>query len=324
MSEVVLSSPAPPDEAKLNWKHPLQLVESRLDSILSRPLGYETSGVLQAGSLLREAMRYSVFSGGKRLRSQLVLEAANVVGSPQHSVEWALPAACAIELIHAYSLVHDDLPAMDNADTRRGRPSCHRKYGEANAILAGDALLTLAFEVLAEPIETTVPISADRSPHQLRAAALVARAAGEMGMVGGQTIDMDWSGGVDAVTGEALFQMHAMKTGALIRVSSEVGALLGGGTAEQVEALRSYGVHLGRAFQITDDILDVIGDPNQTGKAASDAANGKLTAPAIFGLETARDMAREAVESAVGTLQEFGSEADTLRALARFIHEREK
>ncbi len=292
---------------------------------------------------LHQAMNYAVFGGGKRLRSQLALEAAGIVGGDT-ALEKALPAACAIELIHAYSLVHDDLPAMDNADTRRGRPSCHRQFGEAVAILAGDALLTMAFEVLAGDVILAGDAEPDESPlvnarvdaaSLLRVIRLVAQAAGEAGMVGGQAIDIAWSNvsanaqqgarlGDTSVSGESLTRMHAMKTGALIRVAAEAGAVLGGGTMQQIRALRDYGAHLGRAFQLTDDLLDATGDPHRTGKAATDSANGKATAPQVFGLAQTVQLAREASEAAVAALEDFGAQADTLRQLARFVAQREK
>ncbi len=304
---------------KIAWRAPL--------NVLDEALGHELWVARSEQRELMEAMRYAVFSGGKRLRSQLVLESAHVVGG---SIENALPAACAIEMIHAYSLVHDDLPAMDNADTRRGRPSCHKKFGEALAILSGDALLTLAFETLTRNTDET------SAWNTLRATRLIAKAAGAAGMVGGQAIDIAWSNGASewsngasetmgatVVSGESLMRMHALKTGALIEVSCETGALLGGGNATQIEMMRCYGAHLGRAFQLTDDILDAIGDPRQTGKAATDNINGKATAPVVFGLERAREMARDAGESAIEALRDLGDEASTLRQLADFVVRRE-
>ena len=312
---------------EIAWRAPLNLI----DEALNREL--ETA-VDERRELL-EAMRYAVFSGGKRLRSQLTLECAGVTNDA--AIERALPAACAIEMIHAYSLVHDDLPVMDNADTRRGRPSCHKKFGEALAILAGDALLTLAFETLTRNTDET------NAWNTLRATMLIAKAAGAEGMVGGQAIDIAWSNATNAtsvsgaphasgapetsnqtvVSGESLMQMHALKTGALIEVSCEVGALLGGGNATQIEAMRCYGAHLGRAFQITDDILDAIGDPRQTGKAATDDINGKATAPQVFGMQGAREMALQAGESAIEALRDLGDEAKALRQLADFVVRRE-
>jgi geranylgeranyl diphosphate synthase type II len=212
---------------------------------------------------------------------------------------------------------------MDNADTRRGRPSCHKAFGEAMAILAGDALLTMAFEMLVER-QHGEEWTGEEAQSTLRAVQLIARAAGEAGMAGGQAIDIAWSTDATSVTGDALMEMHSMKTGALIRVAAEAGALLGGGSIAQIEALHSYGAHLGRAFQITDDVLDVVGDPEHMGKDATDAANGKATAPAVFGLERSRQLAAEASEAAVAALHDFGVEADTLRHLAEFIVRREK
>jgi geranylgeranyl diphosphate synthase type II len=302
------------------WHFPPRLVEESLDKVLCEPSSSTHSHSELAR--LREAMRYAVFSGGKRFRSQLMMESAAVVAQAngqRPDAAKVLPAASALEMIHAYSLVHDDLPAMDDADTRRGRPSCHKAYGEANAILVGDALLTSAFEILMTPAD------GNDAQSTLRAARLIAQAAGEAGMVGGQTIDIAWSHEhINGVTAEELLQMHAMKTGALIRCASEVGAVLAGGSDEQITALHNYGKHLGRAFQIHDDVLDVEGDPALTGKAASDAANNKTTAPAIFGLEAAKQMARESGQLAIDALNIFDKEADALRQLARFVTEREK
>lgn len=300
----------------INWRYRPSLVDDALDGALRSWAEPEEPG---AESLV-QAMRYALFGGGKRLRSQLVLEAGGVVGGPHWDVAAALPAACAIEMIHAYSLVHDDLPSMDNADTRRGRPSCHREFGEAMAILAGDGLLTLAFETLAG--EESAPIDAAL---RLRAVAIIASAAGAAGMVGGQAIDIDWSDSkINSVSGDSLLAMHAMKTGALIRAACEVGAVLGGGAAAEVSALVDYGTHLGRAFQIHDDVLDIVGDPQMTGKGATDVANSKTTAPAVFGLERAREMADETAAAALAALSGFGAEADALRHTAQFAVQRHK
>ncbi len=308
------------DMNSIAWHFAPQLVEASLNEALCVPSS--SAHPHQELARLRDAMRYAVFSGGKRFRSQLLMEsAATIFRANGQTPEAAkvLPAACALEMIHAYSLVHDDLPAMDNADTRRGRPSCHKAFGEANAILVGDALLTLAFEVLMNPH----PSADDQST--LHAARLLAQSAGELGMVGGQAMDIAWSHEhVNSVTREELLQMHSMKTGALIRCAGEVGAVLAGGSEEQVRALHEYGKYLGRAFQIHDDVLDVEGDPELTGKSASDAANFKSTAPAVFGLEQSKQMAREAAEAAIDALKIFGAEADALRQLAQFVTEREQ
>ena len=303
----------------VQWRFAPQIVEDALQSWLPvLEADKSSSADVRSDATLRAAMRHAVFGGGKRLRSQLVLEAAGVVGGPAFHPQRALAPACALEMIHAYSLVHDDLPAMDNADTRRGRPSCHKAFGEALAILAGDALLTLAFEVLAAD-DYLRPRAA------VRLARLIAHAAGEAGMVGGQAIDIAWSdAAVPDLTGERLLAMHARKTGALLRSSAEAGAIAGGGDEAQIAALRDYGAHLGRAFQIADDVLDVVGDPALTGKASSDAANHKITAPALFGLDGARKLAHKAQQAALDSLMIFGPEADALRQLARFVVEREK
>lgn len=305
------------------WQFPPDLIEDALQGVLPLP----DKDVEAERARLQRAMRSAVFNGGKRLRFHLLLETAFVASHSQKQdldLNGVLPAACAIELIHAYSLVHDDLPAMDDADTRRGKPSCHREFGEATAILVGDALLTLAFEAM-----TQVPF--DRSTPALRATAIIARAAGENGMVGGQMIDIAWSnekenGGLISapVSGEALLQMHALKTGALIRAACEAGGVLGAGDAKAIKSLARYGTQLGRAFQLKDDLLDVEGDPEIMGKSATDVANDKITAPAFFGLEATRRLTFAARDEALGALEYFGDEADALRQLAHFVAEREK
>jgi len=304
--------------AEIAWRYEPSLVEAALDEILSATDGAEQQ---DGTARLRQAMRYAVLGGGKRLRSQLLLEAAAVVGGVTFDVSGALPAACALELIHAYSLVHDDLPAMDDAATRRGRPSCHREFGEATAILVGDALLTLAFEVMAQP---STQGTGDAGA-QLKALQLLARAAGEAGMVGGQMIDITWSDqNVTDIDGPQLLRMHALKTGALIGAAAEIGAVVGGGTTQQVAALRTYGASVGRAFQIHDDVLDVEGDPLLMGKDATDVANFKTTAPGVFGLGSAKQLASEASEAAIASIDGYGEEAAALRQLARYVVQREK
>ncbi len=300
---------------EIEWRFAPQLIEDALQNWLPVRKADKTSpSDAQSDAQLRAAMRHAIFSGGKRLRSQLVLEAC---GAARGAVKHALAPACALEMIHAYSLVHDDLPAMDDADTRRGQPSCHKAFGEAQAVLAGDALLTMAFEILAAD---------DNEPaRQVRLIRLIAQAAGEAGMVGGQAVDIAWSNAqASDISGAQLLQMHARKTGALICVSAEAGAIAGGGSEEQITALRNYGRHLGRAFQISDDVLDVVGDPALTGKASSDAENNKITATALFGLEGAKQQAQESRDAAMDSLKIFGPEADSLRALARFVVERER
>ena len=259
-----------------------------------------------APGILLEAIRYSLFAGGKRLRPALALGAAEIV-SGDDAV--ALPAACAIEMIHTYSLMHDDLPAMDNDDLRRGKPTSHKVYGEAMAILAGDALATMAFDVLAQAGD-------------LRVIQEIARAVGVGGMAGGQVLDLQSEG--KEISLEQLRRLHACKTGALIRVSVRSGALLARASEEQLEALSKFGEHLGLAFQIADDILDVTGDEKTLGKPiGSDEAKNKSTYPALVGLDRAHRLADEAADSAVKALEPFGSEADIFRALARFVVERQ-
>lgn len=303
------------------WHFEPRLVIEALEKLLpTPPANRDSQGWAPELSRLRLAMREAVLGGGKGMRSQLVMEAFAVVTQAQHrqaGAEQIVPAACALELIHAYSLVHDDLPAMDNADTRRGQPSSHVRCGQATAILVGDGLQTLAFEVMC-----ALQVPAERVLSAIR---LLAQASGEAGMVGGQAIDIDWSQeNRESVSGESLLAMHALKTGALIRASGEIGAVLAGGSAAQVAALREYGRHLGRAFQIQDDVLDVEGDPEVTGKKATDLANFKITAPAAFGLERAKAMAQESSCAAVEALREFGGEADTLRNLAAFVTSRKQ
>lgn len=256
---------------------------------------------------LVEAMEYSLMAGGKRLRPALALGAARATGGPE---EAALPAACALEMIHTYSLIHDDLPAMDNDDLRRGRPTAHKAFGEATAILAGDSLLTLAFEVLAEA----------GNPAVIRE---IAHASGVCGMAGGQYVDLQ-SEGKRLTLGE-LRNIHRCKTGALIRVAVRAGALATNAPAPALEALTAYGEHIGLAFQIADDILDVVGDEAAIGKrVGSDEANEKATYPALLGLEQSRTRAREAADAAIAALVDFGPEADIFRALADFIVDRDR
>jgi geranylgeranyl diphosphate synthase type II len=242
----------------------------------------------------------------------LVLLAAEACGG---SIEAALPAACAVEMIHAYSLVHDDLPAMDDDDLRRGQPTCHKKFGEALAILAGDALLTMAFEILAGRIE----------PPGVAAAccAALARAAGPCGMVGGQADDMDGLGAAGGL--DELVSIHSRKTGTLIQVSLRLGALVAGADAAQLTALEEYGRRLGLAFQITDDLLDVRSHETATGKrVGKDADRGKLTFPGLLGVEQSSAYAEQLVTEACQALVPLGAGADGLEALARYVLERNR
>ncbi len=268
---------------------------------------------------LREAMEYSLMAGGKRLRPVLCLTTAQLCGLDAHKI---LPFACAIELIHTYSLIHDDLPAMDDDDLRRGKPSNHKQFGEAMAILAGDALLTDAF-VFMSSVSSCCSTGAIGAENTLRALAYLGRAAGSHGMVGGQVLDMNYTGESN-VSLEKLRTMHAMKTGALIQASCVCGALLAGAPLDVVTALESYGAALGTAFQIADDILDVTADTATLGKpAGSDTEQGKNTYPSLLGLEQSRVLAEEQKNKALEALahlpQFTGEESAFLRGLATYV-----
>ncbi|GFO65153.1 polyprenyl synthetase family protein [Geomonas paludis] len=261
---------------------------------------------------LHSAMRYSVFAGGKRVRPVLMLAACEAVGG---SADAVMPAACAMEMIHTYSLIHDDLPAMDNDDFRRGNPTNHKVYGEATAILAGDALLTEAFILLSNG-------TGGDPAARLRVIQEIAVASGSRGMVGGQVVDMESEGrhDVDIAT---LSYIHTHKTGALIRASVRCGAILGGASEEQFKSLTRYADAIGLAFQIADDILDVEGTTEELGKdAGSDQARGKATYPALMGLEASKARAHELVEIALDALASFDERAEPLRAIASYIVKR--
>ena len=258
---------------------------------------------------LHEAMRYSLLAGGKRMRPVLVLAAADAVGLGHPDARrLALPAACALEMIHTYSLVHDDLPAMDDDTLRRGRPTAHVVYGDALAILSGDGLLTEAFTLLAREPALDGPAIAAR---KLQTLGLIARSAGVWGMVGGQVLDLQYEGvprqaDIDADLAR-LQDIHARKTGALIRAATGAGAIMAGGTFEQIAAVDAYATELGLCFQIVDDVLDVEGDAAELGKSAGkDEAAGKLTYPALFGVEGSRQRARECAERGLAALSRAG------------------
>ena len=274
-----------------------------------------------------EAMRYSLFAGGKRLRPTLALAAAEAVAAAHgltaaQARALALPAACALEIIHTYSLVHDDLPAMDDDTLRRGRPTSHVVFGEGQAILAGDALLTEAFALLAR--EPRDPALAAR---KLRAIQAIADAAGPCGMVGGQAIDLEAAGTGSTFDAEGLRAMHARKTGALIRASAAAGAIMAGAADLELDAVERYAAELGLAFQIVDDILDVEGASAALGKTAGkDAAAGKPTYPALYGVDASRRMAADCVDRAIAALDLRGAGADLrdshLPAIARWVTSR--
>jgi geranylgeranyl diphosphate synthase type II len=262
-------------------------------------------------SRLHEAMRYSVFGGGKRLRPILAMAACELVGG---EVEAAMAPACATELIHAYSLIHDDLPAMDDDDVRRGRPSCHRAFDEATAILAGDALLTLAFGIVAGE-ERLAP------ERRLSIMTELASANGASGMVGGQMADMEGEGA--EATLAAVEFIHLNKTARPLRAAVLVGALAGGAGSEDLAALAVFGERMGIAFQVADDLLDVTGTAEEMGKAVGkDADHGKLTYPAAAGVEAATERARSLTEEALAALETFGERAWALSSIARFVIDR--
>ncbi len=280
---------------------------ARIEGVLDRALALPDPGTAR----LRAAMRYSVLGAGKRLRPTLVYLTGESLGAPLASLD--APAA-AVELIHVYSLVHDDLPAMDDDDLRRGRPTCHKAYDEGTAVLVGDALQGLAFEVLAnEPMEGTTPQA------RLQMIRVLARAIGTSGMAGGQAIDLAAVGQVLNVAG--IEDMHRRKTGALIECSVLLGALAAGVTGgPQLASLESFGAQVGLAFQIQDDILDVEGDPALLGKSTgADAAHAKPTYPSTAGLPAAKRRAKELREAAIAALAPLGTRAGALAQLADFV-----
>ncbi len=264
-----------------------------------------------AMAVLHEAIRYSLQAGGKRLRPILTIAAAEAIGPPPDAV---LPVACAFEFIHTYSLIHDDLPAMDNDDFRRGKATNHKVYGEGLAILAGDGLQTMAFEWCSRAdLVTDVD-----SRCQVQIIAELALGAGHAGMVGGQALDIQAEH--QPVAWAALQNIHAHKTGKLIRAAVRVGALLSGAGMTQLERLTGYAEDIGLAFQITDDVLDVTGTREALGKdAQTDGERGKQTYPSVYGLEGAQQLAQDCIDRAIGRLDGFDENADPLRGIARYI-----
>lgn len=281
------------------------MVEEALEVALPKQDGPESRVV--------EAMRYSLFAGGKRLRPILCLAASEAVGG---EVQAAMPAGCALEMIHTYSLIHDDLPAMDDDDLRRGKPTNHKAFGEAIAILAGDGLLTEAFVLLSDD-NSLLPERA------VQVIGVIAKAASYRGMVGGQVVDMlSQNKRADL---ETVQQMHSRKTAALIAAAAESGALAGKGSEAQIAALARYGRAIGLAFQIADDILDIEGDTELLGKTTgADEARGKVTYPAAVGLERSRQAANEMINDALAALEGFDDRANPLRSLANYIITRKK
>jgi len=284
---------------------------ARIDEALDRFLPRET----ELPHSIHKAMRYSIFAGGKRVRPILMLAACQAVGGDTGR---AIPAACAMEMVHTYSLIHDDLPAMDDDDFRRGNPTNHKVFGEAIAILAGDALLSEAFKLASDP-----RFSGGGEPSGLLAVIHeIATCAGSYGMVGGQVVDMESEGRQDIDLATVQY-IHTHKTGALVKASVVAGALLGGAAGQQLAAITRYGEAAGLAFQIADDILDIEGTTEEIGKdAGSDEARGKATYPAVMGLAAAKEEARSMMDEALRALEIFGAEADPLREIARYIVQR--
>jgi geranylgeranyl diphosphate synthase type II len=291
----------------------LQRFRPRIDAALAQYVEFDDG----CPPNLTEAIRYALLAPGKRLRPQLVLMAAEACGG---KVEAALPAACAVEMIHAYSLVHDDLPAMDDDDLRRGRPTCHKVFGEAVAILVGDALQARAFELLATEIQPPALAA--------RCCAALGRAAGASALVGGQAADIAMTMTDDGKLAGDLNQLeavHARKTGALFVAALELGGITANASDEHLRALTAYGRKLGLAFQITDDLLDVAGSQASVGKRVDkDAGHGKLTFPGLLGIEESRRRAKKLLDEACGMIELFGPQASQLRALAQFVAAREK
>ncbi len=300
-------------EQAFNLSAYLKRRKELINSHLSRVLPQEKDA-----DELTAAMSYCVMAGGKRLRPILCLAAAECV---EGDMKKALPAACAIEMIHTYSLVHDDLPAMDNDDMRRGKPTCHRKFSESTAILAGDALLTEAFTLLSRP--QTYFDAYPGKDTLLEISGILSDAAGRNGMVMGQVMDMA-SGKTDPENKTAyLKKMHRLKTGHMIKASVESGAVSAGAADPEITHLLGYADHIGTAFQVVDDILNVEGDPDIMGKAAgSDLAASKITFPSLIGLEQSKAYAADLVSAAAASLEIFDEKALPLRKIASYITER--
>lgn len=287
-----------------------EIVDRALENYL--PKQTEKKGDEDFPSSLRQAMRHSLFSGGKRIRPILSIAAYEAVGGMGDKI---IPFACALELIHTYSLIHDDLPAIDNDDYRRGNPTCHKVFGEAMGILAGDGLLTEAFRLMTHS-STDDPGIVVHVIHE------IAQASGISGMVGGQVADIESEG--KAVKLPTLQYIHTHKTGALITVSVRTGARLGGGSVETISAFSRYGERIGHSFQIVDDILNVEGKPELLGKnTGGDLLKKKATYPALLGLEESKKTARALMDSAIAELRSFGPEVDPLREIAQYIVLRE-
>lgn len=286
------------------FKEKAVVVEQWLDRLLPAEA--------EAPEIIHQAMRYSIFAGGKRLRPILAIATGEVFGADEAEL---LPAACALEMIHTYSLIHDDLPAMDDDDLRRGMPTCHVKFGEAMAILAGDALLTQAFLTLANSQSSNLQRKV-RTISEVAQAAATTRA-----LIGGQVLDIQSEG--KQITGEQLEAIHRAKTGALIRCSVRIGAIIGGASESELSALTEYGEKAGLAFQVADDLLDETATSEELGKTAGkDAASQKATYTALYGIREAREMADRLCQEAIVAARRSEHEIDVLESIARFIVER--
>jgi geranylgeranyl diphosphate synthase type II len=284
-----------------------QIIDASLDQMLPNT---------QSADTLVRAMRYSLMAGGKRIRPVLCLAACEAVGGV---AEKALTAACALEMIHTYSLIHDDLPAMDDDKMRRGKATCHIAFDEATAILAGDALLTLAFEVLA----SAAPLHEVEACQWLQVVRLISQAAGYQGMIRGQMLDIASEG--TELAADELGTMHSLKTGALIETSVACGALLGGSDQRRKDLLSIYARKVGLAFQVADDILNVEGNPELMGKSTgTDSLREKSTYPSLMGLPASREFAEELVQESLQALETFDQLADPLRSIARYIIQRKR
>lgn len=294
-------------ELKLYIKQKNQIIDAALERVLQDSHSSET---------LVKAMKYSLMAGGKQIRPVLCLAACEAVGGVP---EDALTAACALEMIHTYSLIHDDLPAMDDDELRRGKATCHIAFNEATAILAGDALLTLAFEVL-----SSVQFDdGNQAFRWLKVIRLISVAAGYQGMIQGQMLDIASEG--IKLSADELETMHLLKTGALIETSLACGALLGGADRRQTDLLSDYGRKIGLAFQVADDILNVEGNPELMGKAVgTDRQRDKSTYPSVLGIQAAREFSKKLVQKALQALETFDKQADPLRGIARYIIERKR
>lgn len=284
-------------------------IDRAIDNII-----YQTSN----SSVVVSAMRHSLMAEGKRIRPILCMSASQAVGGQAEDV---IMVSCALEMIHTYSLIHDDLPAMDNDDLRRGKPTCHIAFDEATAILTGDALLTLAFEILSS-IELN-HININNAFKWFRVINIIAKAAGYKGMIEGQIKDMAAEGSRIGLTD--LEEMHALKTGALIEASVSTGAILGDGSVDQIEHLNIYAKNIGLAFQVIDDILNVEGDPAVMGKdVGTDQVREKSTYPSILGIEKSKEFAKNLVNNALQALDYFDNKSDPLRGIAHYIIDRKK